>query len=135
MSASLEKIVELRIQLAKKTSSEGSALYASSRMLVIGLLSIGVSIWLIRNTLSPLGKDPGELAVIAQRVNGGDYGIDGCNRKIGVFGNLVSMLRTLREHIDNARCESVLPDFTLCGKGTAFTGPVYFNFDSLSKKA
>ena len=112
MSASLEKLVDMRIELAGETSAEGDVLYASSRtMVIVGLLAavllaIGVSFWIIRNTLSQLGKDPGELAQIARRVTGGDYDIDDGSRKIGVFGNLVGMVQALREHIENARRES-----------------------------
>ena len=60
----------------------------------------------MRNTLRQLGKDPGELNVIAKRVVDGDYNVDDGGKKMGVYGSIVEMVNALKEHIENAQRES-----------------------------
>ena len=73
---------------------------------VIMVLCVLIALLLARNVLAQLGKDPGELVTIAKRVTGGDYNIDDGSSKIGVYGDLVSMVGALEENIENARRES-----------------------------
>ncbi len=70
------------------------------------LLGFGIALWLARITMKQLGKDPGELASIAQRVTNGDYGIDDGSVKSGVYGNLVNMVQAMKTHIESAEQES-----------------------------
>ena len=75
--------------------------------LIIALLLAGGLAWfIVRGVLRQLGKDPGALEVIARRVTDGDYAVDDGSPRIGVYGNLLSMVEALKTHIDNARQES-----------------------------
>ena len=70
------------------------------------VLAIGVSVVIIRSVLLQLGKDPGLLAQIAERVIKGDFAVDDGSPKQGVYGNIVNMVDALRGHIDRAHQES-----------------------------
>ena len=108
----LGKIVAINSDGSTEASRYGDELYADSRMWVlvvlsiVVLLSIGLTIYIVRGTLRQLGKDPGVLAHIAHRVTDGDYAVDDGSPKIGVYGNIVDMVASLKEHIDNAQRES-----------------------------
>ena len=70
------------------------------------LTAVILTLLLVRNTLRQLGKDPGELNVIAKRVVDGDYNVDDGGKKMGVYGSIVEMVNALKEHIENAQRES-----------------------------
>lgn len=70
------------------------------------LIAIGLALYLVRNTMRQLGKDPGELNAIANRVVSGDYDIDDGGAKQGVYGAIVEMVSALKQNIDNAKRES-----------------------------
>ena len=59
-----------------------------------------------RGTMRLLGKDPGQLAEIARRVTEGDYAIDDGSPRAGVYGRIVDMVDSLKEHIASAQEES-----------------------------
>ena len=108
----LLKIVKLNVDGGKRVSEEGDAIYANSSfsltaLLVVSvLISIGVSITIVRGIQKQLGKDPGQLALIAQRVTDGDYAIDDGSPRTGVYGNIVAMVDALKNNIAKAHAES-----------------------------
>jgi len=112
MSASIDNLEELINQRADRLSETALATYEFSRLVGIILavcslvLSILLSLLLVRNVSGQLGKDPGELNGIALRVVDGDYDIDDGSSKQGVYGSLVKMVSALKQHIDNAKRES-----------------------------
>ena len=112
MDESLEQMVQVIDKAVAEASAAGDAMYAASRLvgicLVVGavLIAIVLTLLLVRNTLRQLGKDPGELNVIAKRVVDGDYNVDDGGKKMGVYGSIVEMVNALKEHIENARRES-----------------------------
>ena len=107
--ASLTKFIEQR---ADHLSDNALKTYTTSRLVGIILtaislsLSIALTLLMVRNVLRQLGKDPGELNGIAQRVVDGDYNIDDGSTKIGVYGAIVNMVDALKAHIENAEQES-----------------------------
>ena len=112
MSTAMSELTKLIGQRADHLSENATATYETSRLIGIALtaaslfLSIALTLLMVRNVLHQLGKDPGELDVIAQRVVDGDYNIDDGSEKIGVFGAIVNMVSALKEHIENAQRES-----------------------------
>ena len=70
------------------------------------VISICITWMLTRSVGRQLGKDPGELAVIARRVANGDYDIDDGGTKTGVYADMVSMAQTLKENMTRAHLES-----------------------------
>ena len=109
---SLRRDVEYNVQNGKATSAEGDRLYRQSlwsvsvAMLCFALLGVGLGWYIVRDTLRLLGKDPGQLMGIARRVAEGDYAVDDGSPRVGVFGNIVSMVGAIRENIAKAREES-----------------------------
>lgn len=107
-----EALVKLNINGSKAATKEIVELGKMSRILAIilsivgGLVCITLSYFLIRSINSQLGKDPGELNGIAQRVVNGDYSIDDGSVKIGVYSAIVAMVNALKNHIEHAEQES-----------------------------
>ena len=112
MSTAMSELTKLIEQRADHLSENASTAYETSRLIGIILaaaslsLSIVLTLLMVRNVLNQLGKDPGELDAIAQRVVDGDYNIDDGSKKIGVFGAIVNMVSALKGHIENAQRES-----------------------------
>lgn len=114
-----DKLSESQALLARRNVSGADAAnkaadiaYDASRNITIGLIIVSVLLavclaaFIIRGTLRQLGKDPGELGVLARRVAKEDYDIEDGSPKIGVYGDLVAMVAALKRHIDTARQES-----------------------------
>ncbi len=70
------------------------------------LCGIAITLLLSRNVMHQLGKDPGELNVIARRVVDGDYNVDDGGRKQGVYAAIVEMVNALETNIKKAELES-----------------------------
>ncbi len=70
------------------------------------LLGIVITVLLSRNVIHQLGKDPGELSVIARRVADGDYNVDDGGRKQGVYAAVIEMVSALEANIKKAELES-----------------------------
>ncbi len=70
------------------------------------LCGIFITVFLTRNVNAQLGKDPGQLSVIAHRVVGGDYNVDDGGKKQGVYGAIVEMVGALERNIRKAELES-----------------------------
>ena len=112
MDASLEQMVQVINKAIAEANAAGDAMYATSRLIGICLVVFAVliavilTLLLVRNTLRQLGKDPGELNVIAHRVVDGDYNVDDGGKKQGVYGSIVEMVGALKTHIESAQRES-----------------------------
>ena len=97
---------------AESMSAHGDEMYEQSNMIGMSLavlailVAVTLTILIVRNTVRQLGKDPGELNIIAHRVVDGDYDIDDGSAKTGVYGAIVEMVSALRQNIDSARNES-----------------------------
>ena len=70
------------------------------------LCGIFITVFLTRNVNAQLGKDPGQLSVIAHRVVGGDYNVDDGGKKQGVYGAIVKMVGALERNIKKSELES-----------------------------
>ena len=70
------------------------------------LCGIFITVFLTRNVNAQLGKEPGQLSVIAHRVVGGDYNVDDGGKKQGVYGTIVKMVGALERNIKKAELES-----------------------------
>ena len=81
---------------------------AAAMILLALALTAGVAtaLFISSNVMRQLGKDPGQLNILAGRVVNGDYDIDDGSRKLGVYGALVEMVGALRKNIDMATQES-----------------------------
>ena len=81
---------------------------AAAMVLLALALTAGVAtaLFISSNVMRQLGKDPGQLNILAGRVVNGDYDIDDGSRKLGVYGALVEMGGALRKNIDMATQES-----------------------------
>ena len=104
--------VNLNVDGGNAASNEGEQLYGSSTTMVVSilialtLLAAALGVVIVRGTLRTLGKDPGVLMEIAQRVVRGDYNIDDGSPKTGVYGEIVGMVGALEENIAKAMEES-----------------------------
>ena len=80
---------------------------ASATIYILSILAVALAtcvvtaLLLIRNVMRQLGKDPGVLASIADRVAGGDFGVDDGSAQVGVYGNIIQMANALKTNIDN----------------------------------
>ena len=107
-----ETIVNLNVQGTKSALEAIDETGHFSRILAISLTVVGFFIsaimasLIIRSVNTQLGKDPGELAIIAQRVVDGDYAIDDDSIKKGIYGSIVEMVIALKQHIEHAEQES-----------------------------
>ena len=112
MSDSLDATIRAVLVDTDKINTEADVMYNNARrtgMILVAaalLIAVALTILIVRNVLRQLGKDPGELNAIAQRVVDGDYAIDDGGKKMGVYGAIVKMVNALKSHIENAQCES-----------------------------
>ena len=111
-SESLQKDVTFNIDNGRRSSAESERVYAQSTLsitlfmlagLVVGL---GLTLMSIRTTLRVLGKDPGVLMNIAERVTAGHFDVDDGSAQSGVYGKILTMVGTLRQTIAQAESES-----------------------------
>ena len=104
----LVNLVQFNTEGGAKASRMGDDIYVSAKFWVTIILAVAVLLgallaWtIIRGVLKQLGKDPGELDTVAQRVVQGDYAIDDGSPRMGVYGSIVHMVDALREHIEAA---------------------------------
>ena len=107
-----DEIVLLNVRGSNEASHEAFSIAETSRTttILLALAGIVISVLLIffltRSVNRQLGKDPGELNILARRVADGDYNVDDGKAKTGVFASLVVMVDALKQHIENARLES-----------------------------
>ncbi len=107
-----DEIVILNVKGSSDASHNAFSIVEISRTttILLALAGIVISVFLIffltRSVNRQLGKDPGELNILARRVADGDYNVDDGKAKTGVFASLVVMVDALKQHIENARLES-----------------------------
>ena len=107
-----DEIVILNVKGSSDASHNAFSIVEASRTttILLALAGIVISVLLIffltRSVNRQLGKDPGELNILARRVADGDYNVDDGKAKTGVFASLVVMVDALKQHIENARLES-----------------------------
>lgn len=112
MTAKMQDLTAYNKQISEEAGAQSEATYATARALVLGLIVVAtalaalVAVYIIRNTLAQLGKDPGELAVLAKQVAGGRLELDADPHARGVYAEILTMVDTLKRHIENARQES-----------------------------
>lgn len=111
-AASILKLVEYNVDGTKVATQQGDEDYADSRVMILCvlafavLLAIFVTIYVVRSILAQLGKDPHELDTIAKSVSSGNLDLPSDNSAVGVYAEILTMVRTLKEHIENAQKES-----------------------------
>ena len=112
LMALFDEIVILNVKGSSDASHNAFSIVEISRTttILLALAGIVISVLLIffltRSVNRQLGKDPGELNILARRVADGDYNVDDGKAKTGVFASLVVMVDALKQHIENARLES-----------------------------
>ena len=112
LMALFDEIVILNVKGSSDASHNAFNIVEASRTttILLALAGIVISVLLIffltRSVNRQLGKDPGELNILARRVADGDYNVDDGKAKTGVFASLVVMVDALKQHIENARLES-----------------------------
>ena len=112
LSEHLSDLVAAARKVAGMMDAEADIQFNRSYMLGIGMslaaivVAVLLTILLVRNTLRQLGKDPGELNIIARRVVDGDYNVDDGGKKMGVYSAIVEMVNALKQNIENAQRES-----------------------------
>ncbi len=112
LMALFDEIVVLNVRGSSDASHNAFNIVETSRTtaIVLTLAAIVISVFLVffltRSVNRQLGKDPGELNILARRVVDGDYNVDDGKPKTGVFASLVAMVDALKQHIENARRES-----------------------------
>ena len=112
MSKAINTLVAAINNTVTERNTQGGEMYTNSRLtgiiLVVAavLIALILTLLLVRNTLRQLGKDPGELNIIARRVVEGDYNVDDGGKKMGVYNAIVEMVNALKQNIENAQRES-----------------------------
>ena len=110
----LQKLVDLNAAGANAASAEADEIYNRATMFTIIILAAAVIIGsvmamlIVRGTSRQLGSDPGELEIIAQKVIQGDYNVDDGSPHIGVYGNIIKMVASLKENIEAAKKQADL---------------------------
>ncbi len=107
-SNELLEAVNINRREGVRVSHEGDAVYAHSLSLIymsivcVVLFAAFLCSWLIWSIRRQLGKDPSELIGITGRVIAGDYDIDDKKNHRGVYKHLLTMVSSLKHHIDRA---------------------------------
>jgi len=107
-----EQLAQQDVEHSRAAASFALSIASKSRMVGGGLALVGILFSILVTVVitlavkKQLGKDPAQLQAIAGRVAAGDYTLDAQGRPQGVYGSLVLMVQALKEHIENARCES-----------------------------
>ena len=112
LAAALAKIEQKATQLSSVATRLVQEANRSANIQIFALLAVAiviglsVTVLLSRNVIRQLGRDPGDLANIADRVAAGDFDVDDGGEKIGVYGNIIKMVAMLKSNIDEARQQS-----------------------------
>lgn len=108
----LTAVAEMATSGAESASATAFAAYDTSRFAVFALIAIavvvavGINVVIVRNTLRQLGKEPGELGELAAEVAGGRLDIEKDPNAVGVYAQILTMVESLKENIENAHKES-----------------------------
>ena len=112
LSGGLLELVYLNIKNSHEAGRDISDEVASARYLIAGSIVVSLiigtllAVFLLRDTMRLLGKDPRELDALARRVAAGDYTLDDDGARQGVYASIVEMVEALKKHIEDAKRES-----------------------------
>ena len=104
--------VELDVTGSREVARQAAEIGQRARRMTVALalaavlISLGIAWRITRSVGLQLGKDPGELAVIARRVAEGDYSYNDDGPKTGVYAHMTAMVAALKKHMEQARRES-----------------------------
>lgn len=104
--------VELNVTGSREVARQAAEIGQRARRMTVALalaavlISLGIAWRITRSVGLQLGKDPGELAVIARRVAEGDYSYNDDGPKTGVYAHMTAMVAALKKHMEQARRES-----------------------------
>ena len=73
--------------------------------ILLGLITLGLTIFIVRSILKPLGGEPGEMAIIAETIAGGDFTIDssGIDKATGLYFSMLKMKKDLSNTISEVK--------------------------------
>ena len=114
LSAQLETLKQQADTLSSLATASVQEANASADFLIIAICGLAlvvgalVTLFLSRSVMNQLGKDPGELAHVADRVAGGDFDVDDGTPAHGVYSKIIKMVAMLKTNIDEAREQSNL---------------------------
>ena len=114
LSAQLETLKQQADTLSSLATASVQEANASADFLIIAICGLAlvvgalVTLFLSRSVMNQPGKDPGELAHVADRVAGGDFDVDDGTPAHGVYSNIIKMVAMLKTNIDEAREQSNL---------------------------
>ena len=114
LSAQLETLKQQADTLSSLATASVQEANASADFLIIAICGLAlvvgalVTLFLSRSVMNQLGKDPGELAHVADRVAGGDFDVDDGTPAHGVYSNIIKIVAMLKTNIDEAREQSNL---------------------------
>ncbi|NOX09663.1 MAG: methyl-accepting chemotaxis protein [Gammaproteobacteria bacterium] len=78
--------------------------------LIAALLSVGISIYLVRNLMKQLGADPVEVRELAEAIAAGDLSTDLSNvedkKRVGVYASMINMQQKLIEVVEQIQGNS-----------------------------
>ena len=105
VEASATELSLFGVQEVQKANARADTVIVSfcTAALLCGIL---LTLYLSRNVMRQLGKDPGELNAIARRVAGGDYNVHDGGKKQGVYAAIVEMVAALEANIKKAEQET-----------------------------
>ena len=112
MAEACAELVKRNVNGSQQAAGDASAIGDQARttsLILAGIAiicAVGICLYLTRSLSRQLGKDPGQLALIARRVAGGDYSMDDDTARRGVYADIVAMVEALQKHIERARQES-----------------------------
>ncbi len=108
VSEELLKAVKLNRFQAERASLESNTVYTNSLRLIrfsiafVVTIAACICVWVIFSIRRQLGKDPSDLIQITERVIHEDYDIDDNKKHHGVYKHLLTMVASLKHHIDRA---------------------------------
>ncbi|AMK11519.1 methyl-accepting chemotaxis protein [Pseudodesulfovibrio indicus] len=108
-SATLGELIQLNNEGANEQSAMGDANYESAKLWVICILlsvvviSVILSLFIVRSLLNQLGEEPARLADIAGRIAGGDLtvNLNTGKKSVGVFAAMQQMVEQLQGVVGN----------------------------------
>lgn len=110
--AHIQPLLDSSSRLTRDLTIDAKGVQSSVTMQLWITLALAIALglilatWLTHNVLSQLGRDPGVLSDLAERVTRGDFDIDDGGPSRGLYANLVTMVNNLKSNIEAARKES-----------------------------
>ncbi|CAM3572580.1 Histidine kinase [Bordetella sputigena] len=101
LESAVRELLNYQVQQMEAADAEGDAMYAETRMLVMGLsggavvLALLIGLFITRGLLKLLGGEPAYAAQVLQQVAGGDLSVDVKTRK----GDTTSMMANVKNMV------------------------------------